>query len=644
MKSKKCKPLNLKKTLKRDKKIIKLENQKLKYFLDEDLLKKLFKEFKSRTKEEYKTFPTDVLGNNYYFKIKSGESYGVHYVIDCESKHRKIVDLEQMSKGHKFFNFSGLGFSGDGKNICYTIDYVGDRRFSLYWKPLFAKQHIKLLDNISPDCVWCPNSCCIYYVTFDKIDMRPSKVFKMDINTKKHEMIYHEKDRVYQIGLNMSSDHKYIMIYSSSRRNTDQLIITPCGLKKPFSRKKHHFYSVEHRRDLWYVLEKIDGESKIKTSRDLIHFDVLFDFKKTLQVRYFFIKNDYMLLSTREDGLLFLYVYYFCSKKLVKLQCMKNRHHFILPYLYNLNFDGHELYVKYASFNIPRSLVKINLETMETKLLSKRKFFSYDESKYTEKILLVNDKLTITMLYKNTNSLKKEKCLLYGYGSYGVTIESEFNKFIPSLLDRGFIYCIAHVRGSKYHGYSWYKDGKLFNKKNTFFDFIKCAEYLVQRGYTIPSRLAIWGRSAGGLLVGSVINYAPSLFHLAILGGPFVDVIDSMTNDCQPLTTEEYEEWGNPKDKKIEAYMRSYSPADNINLSSDYPNLYIYSNVEDSLVPYKSVLNYFEKIKQADVFKSGKKQIVLDIDDKYGHGQASDRYESMQEMAKTYAVILNFIV
>ena len=276
--------------------------------------------------------------------------------------------------------------------------------------------------------------------------------------------------------------------------------------------------------------------------------------------------------------------------------------------------------------------------------MSYRKFPGYEPEKYAEKIVMVNDKLAMTMLYKKTCPLKKEKCVLYGYGSYGITIESEFSKYIPSLLDRGFIYCFAHIRGSKYNGYSWYKDGKLLNKKNTFYDFIDCAKYLIQRGYTIPSRLAIWGRSAGGLLIGSTINYEPSLFQLAILGVPFVDVIDTMTNDCQPLTTEEYEEWGNPSNNRIENYMRSYSPIDNINLSSDYPNIYIYSNVEDSLVPYKSVLNYFEKIKEADVFKSGKKQIVLDIDDKYGHGQATERYESMQEMAKMYAIILNFII
>lgn len=641
---KKCGVLNLKKTIKRDRKIIKMENKKLKYFLGDDLLKNLFKEFKSRTKESYKTFPVLVHGLKYYFKIEKGQGYGVHYVIDCNNKHRKILNLEEMSKGHKFFNLIGPDISNDGKNVCYMIDYKGDRKFSLYWKPVFAKNHTLLLDNISPGCLWCPYSFSIYYVEHDKVDMRPHKIYKIEVATGKRHLIYYEKDRRYQIGVSSTSDHKHVIIWTSCRTNTDFTIITSCGLKQPFKRRPHHFYSIDKRGEHWYVLEKINGQSKIKTSRDLQDFTTLFEFNKEIQVRFFDLKNDYLLIHTRESGNLFLYVYYFCDQKVLKIQFMKHRHHFFLPYSYNLNFNSHDLYVKYSSYTIPRTLMKINLKTKENKVLSYRKFPGYEPEKYAEKIVMVNDKLAMTMLYKKTNPLKKEKCVLYGYGSYGITIESEFSKYIPSLLERGFIYCFAHIRGSKYHGYSWYKDGKLLNKKNTFYDFIDCAKYLIQRGYTIPSRLAIWGRSAGGLLIGSTINYEPSLFQLAILGVPFVDVIDTMTNDCQPLTTEEYEEWGNPSNAQLEKYMRSYSPIDNINLSSDYPNIYIYSNVEDSLVPYKSVLNYFEKIKEADVFKSGKKQIVLDIDDKYGHGQATERYESMQEMAKMYAVILNFII
>ena len=644
MKTKKqCKSLNLKKTLKKDKKIIKTERDKLKYFLGDSLLKKIYGEFKSRTREDYKTFPVMIYDNKYYFKIEKGQGYGAHYIIDCNNKHKKVVDLEELSRGHNFFNFDGIDFSMDGKNLCYSIDYIGNREYTLYWKPLFSKKHIKLLTKISPGSVWCPHSLSIYYVVHDVVDMRPCKIFKLDLNTGKKTMIYYEKDKRYQISISTTSNRKHVCIHSSARNNQDVIVVNECGLVHPFKRRADHFYSIDKRGELWYVLEKINGQSCIKTSRDLRDLNIIFQFKKEIQVRSFFLKQDYMLIYTRENGILFLYVYYFCDQKVLKLQFMKHRHHFFLPYMYNFNFDAHELYVKYSSFTVPRSLIKINLQTKDVKLLSKRKYLQYDPSKYVEKIVVVDNKLSMTMLYKKTNPLKKEKCVLYGYGSYGITIESEFNKYIPSLLDRGFIYCFGHIRGSKYHGYSWYKDGKLLNKKNSFFDFIACAKYLIRREYTTPSRLAIWGRSAGGLLIGSTINYEPGLFQLAILGVPFLDVIDTMTNECQPLTTEEYEEWGNPSNKQIEKYMRSYSPLDNINLSSDYPNIYIYSNVEDSLVPYKGVLNYYQKIKDADVFKCGKKKIILDINDKYGHGQASQRYESMHEMAKMYAVILHFI-
>ena len=645
MKTKKCKPLNLKKTFKKDKKVINTENEKLKNLLDKKLIGKISKEFKSRTKEHIKTRPVQLDSYKYYYELKKGKRYITHYVIDCNNKHHKMLDLESMCGRSKFFSLGGFSISNNEKRVCYSVDRVGNREYSLFYKDLTASENkqVKIVDKVAPDCVWSSDSEKIYYIRYDKADMRPCKVYVYDLNTKKHEMIYEEKDHKYQLTLSGTSDNKFIYISCISRKNVDVVLITPCGLKQPFKRKPDHFYSLHHRQDVWYVLEKINGESKILTSRDLNKFETFLDFKANKTIRYIFMKQKYLLIATREEGMLYLYLYNFCNQTFKRMTFLKYRHHFFLPYMYNFNFDSDELYVKYSSFTKPNSLIKINMAELSNELIYERRYKGYNEKNYNEKIVYVNKDLAITMVYKNKLLKNNSKCVLYGYGSYGVVLESSFEKELPSLLDRGFIYCFAHIRGSKFNGYSWYKDGKMLNKKNTFIDFIACAKYLISNNYTSPSRLVIWGRSAGGLLIGSVINMAPELFNLAILGVPFVDVVDTMNNECQPLTTEEYEEWGNPKNKRTDAYQRSYSPLDNINLSRNYPNVYIYSNVEDSLVPYKSVMNYYDRLKTAKVFESGQKRLLLDIDSKYGHGQASDRYEAMDEMAKIYAIILHFI-
>lgn len=642
MKTKKCRKFNTKKTYKIDRKKLNEQRNKLKYFYDMPLVKKLSKEFSSRTKHEYKTIPVKLNKHKYFYEIKKNEKYGAHYLIDCNNKTICILNLNKMAANHKYFDLGNFNINSDEDIICYTIDTVGNRNYSLYYKRILENNPIKIATNVSENSLWSYHSNILYYIIPDK-DLRPYKVFEYNIHTNKKQMIYHEKDHKYQISLSETSDHKYSYIYSVSRFNQDIILINSCGIQKPFKRKQHAFYSLEHRNNLWYVLEKNNGKSIIKTSRDFKQYDILPGFKHKYNIRYFILKQNYMIFSTRNKGMLYLYVYHFCNKKVKCIQFMKERHFFYFPYLYNFDFNSDTLYVKTTSFTIPRKLVKMDLSKNDYKIIHTNHFKTYKENNYHQKIVYVNKNLAITILYKN--KLQKEsKCILYGYGSYGVVIESEFSKYIPSLLDRGFIYCFAHVRGSKFNGYQWYKDGKMLNKKNTFIDFIDCAKYLLDNSYTLRSKLAIWGRSAGGLLIGAVINMAPELFQLAILGVPFVDLTDTMHNPCQPLTTEEYDEWGNPKNKQIDKYQRSYSPIDNINLSSNYPNVYIYSNVEDSLVPYKSVLNYYDKLKKADVFIHKRKELLLNINHAYGHGQASDRYEAMDEMAQLYSIIIKFIV
>tara|TARA_B100001093_G_scaffold91781_1_gene83902 strand:- start:5441 stop:7369 length:1929 start_codon:yes stop_codon:yes gene_type:complete len=641
MKTKKCKRFNTKKTYKIDRKKLDKERKNLKYFYGTSLIKTLYEEFYSRTKHQHKSIPTEFKKFKYFFEIKKNKKYGAHYLVDCNDKKHTLLDIDDLAKGKDFFDIGSFSINLNQTCICYTAESVGNRNFTLYYRNIFEKKPIKIISDVYFSCIWSadhPN--ILYYIKPDK-DLRPYKVFEYDIDTKKHKMIYHEKDSKYQLGLDKTSNHDKFYISSGSRMNSDVIIVSDCGILQPFKRKKHFFYSLDYRNDTWYVLERNNDKCSIKTSRDLIKFKNLSELNK-YNIIGFMLKQNHLIFSTREKGYLYLYIYNLCNKKIKRIQFTKHRCNFEIPFMYNYNFNNDFLYVKYNSYTSPRTLVKLDLNTYEGKVIEKDSFRGYKENNYHEKIVYVNKDLAISILYKNEIK-KPSKCLLYGYGSYGTVLESDFSKYIPSLLDRGFIYCFAHVRGSEFNGYSWYKDGKLLNKKNTFHDFIDCAKYLIDKKYTESSKLAIWGRSAGGLLIGSVINMKPELFHLAILGVPFLDVVDTMHNPCQPLTTEEYEEWGNPKNKKIDAYQRSYSPIDNINLSNNYPNTYIYSNVEDSLVPYKGVLNYYDKLKQAKVFKNNEKELLLNIVNKYGHNQSSDRYEEMKERAKLFSVLLHFI-
>ena len=321
----------------------------------------------------------------------------------------------------------------------------------------------------------------------------------------------------------------------------------------------------------------------------------------------------------------------------------------------NMNVYNTQLVIGYETYIRPLSWTTIDLGKLQEKHravldISKAEYIpeypigNYHMSNYGIKILSVNKSgLKITMLYNfKTIKTRNNKCILWGYGAYGTVDGPEFNEYIPSLLDRGYIYCIAHIRGGGYNGFDWYNKGKMLHKKNTFLDYIACAEYLIGRKLTSPAQLIAWGASAGGLTVAAALNIRPELFNLAIMGVPFVDIISEMCDSSTPLTTEEYKEWGDPNNKKYFNYMLQYDPIRNIDLKKNYPNIYIYSNREDALVGYWVPYNYYMKMKEAEVFTSGKRSIMINIELNYGHTGGTSRKDTQRENAELYSVIIAF--
>ena len=641
VKTLKCKKYNNKTRKRKDKSIIKKLNAQANKYINNSLVNKLVSEFRSRTKPQNELPKTNFNKYSYSLEKRKADNYGRIYYYDNNKKH-VLVDWDKLSKNHDFFLVGDYAISYNEKYISYCVDYKGDRLFNLYIKDIESGKTNKIATNCFDNSVFSGDSRAIYYIKYDMTDLRPCKVYKYDICTKKHKLIFYEKNRGKMIAFNESSDKQNILLDVRTYATSTPHLIDDEKVTPLFSDKKHQRIFVDHWRGKWYVLKKNHNKTAIYTTNDFKNLNVLMPNKKECIYEKFFLKGDYLIIVSRENQKRKLILYNINNKKIKTLTLCNIKYSVYIQYISNLNINDNTISLKYTTFIHPTKLINIDMNTLKIENVYDFKNKGYNPNNYIERIYQINKHVSITMLYKKGNSLKNKKCLLYGYGSYGHTINPSFDPAVISLLDRDFIYCFAHIRGSSFNGYSTWLEGKLLNKKNTFKDFIDAGEWLIKKKYTSSEKLTIWGRSAGGLLIGSVINMKPELAHFAILGVPFVDVIDTMTDSCQPLVTEEYEEWGNPNNKAVYDYMSSYDPIKNIDLSAKYPNIYIYSNIEDTLVLYDQVLKYYLKIKDSSVFSVQDKFALLKINLKYGHTQSTKKTEGFKETAEIYSMIIKY--
>ena len=356
-------------------------------------------------------------------------------------------------------------------------------------------------------------------------------------------------------------------------------------------------------------------------------------------------KDNYVFIICREKGFPKLIIYNTLNHKQYYVSFPETFFSIEVPSIYNLDSTIPYLFIEYSSMKTPMITYKLDMSTNKLLIQKQDKFQSFKPANYFTGYFQVSSQLYITYMYhKQCITLDGKKtypCLLHGYGAYGHTLDESFSSSIISLVDRGFLYCIAHIRGSSFQGKQWYKDGKLLHKMNTFIDFETCASYLISKKYTSSSQLTIYGASAGGLLMGACINRDPSLYNIAIMGSPWLDALSTMLNPNSPLTTMEYNEWGNPNQKKYYDYMLQYSPYDNINENYDYPHIFISSGSNDSVVPISDSLKYYAKIRNSHIFKHNLKTITLKISD-FGHSGTNKRYEGIHETCKIYSFILKY--
>ena len=619
--------------------------------------KDLFEEMKARIKEDDESVPYFYNGYYYITRFEKGKDYPIHSrkKESLGAKEEILFDCNEMAKGHTYFNLSGLSVSEDNTMVAFGVDTVSRRQYTIQVKNLVSGEILDVkLENTTGGSTWASDNTTLFYSRKDKVTLRADKIYKHKIGTAadKDTLVYFEKDETFDVSVYKSKSKKYLIINSSSTLTTEYqtvLSATPDAKFKVFQKRTRGLeYSISHFEDHFFIVTNKDKATNFKlmktpeeaTSKEN-WVDVIAHRDDVLLEDIDIFKN-YLVVSERFNGL-----------NHIRIMPWSGKGEYYLPFesetymaytTTNLDFDTEILRYGYQSLATPASVIDFNMKTAAKNVLKEQEVLGgkFDKNNYIEERIWATAKdgteVPISMVYrKGIKKDGKNPLLLYAYGSYGVTMDCHFSSVRLSLLDRGFIYAIAHIRGGEDLGREWYENGKLLKKKNTFTDFIDCSQFVIDKKYTSTEHLYAEGGSAGGLLMGAIINMAPNLYNGVIAQVPFVDVVTTMLDETIPLTTGEYDEWGNPNVKKYYNYMLSYSPYDNV-LAEAYPNLYISTGLHDSQVQYWEPAKWVAKLR---VLKTNNNQLYLDTNMDAGHGGASGRFEAIKEIAKEYSFLLD---
>lgn len=622
----------------------------------EELQEQLFQEMKARYKEDDESLP--YFFNEYWYVIKYqiGKEYPLFYRhhLSLENPIELMLDVNEMAEGKDFYDVGSFSVSVNNQLAAFSEDTLGRRIYTILVKNLETGEFYEdKIENTTGKSVWANDNEHFFYIRKDET-LRAYQIFRHKIGTKQEEdvLVFHEEDETFDVNVFKTKSLEYIFIASSSTISDEHWFIPSNDVNAEWKviqkREDYLEYAVEHYENDFYIITNEGDATNFKIVKTPVEkpskenwVDVIPHKKETL-LEGFEIFKDYFVLEERTEGLLQL-----------KIINNGDQTSYYLPFNeptysayvgINLDFDTEVLRYGYTSLTKPSSTLEYNMRTRETKLLKQQEVLggTFDSNNYiSERIWAPSRdgkvKVPISLVYhKDTKKSAETPLLLYGYGSYGHTIDASFSNVRLSILDRGYIFAIAHIRGGEYLGREWYEDGKMLHKKNTFFDFIDAAKYLVAKNYTSSQHLYAMGGSAGGLLVGAVMNYEPTLFNGIIAQVPFVDVVTTMLDESIPLTTGEFDEWGNPKKKKYYNYMLFYSPYDNIE-EKEYPNILITTGFHDSQVQYWEPAKWTAKLRE---LKTDDNILVFKTDMKSGHGGASGRFESLKEDALEYAFLL----
>ena len=622
-----------------------------------DFQDKLYNEIVGRIKQTDMSVPYKDQGYFHYTRYE--EAY--EYPIYCRKKgsldaeEQIILDVNEMAKGHDFFNVAGYSTSSDNNLIAYGVDAISRRLYTLYFMDLTTGKVLedKIL-NTSGRAAWANDNKTVFYALKDISTLRPYKIMKHVLGTDVSEdkVIYTEEDETFNIFVFKTKSKKFLMIASVQTLSTEFKYLDADRPDGDFQiiqpRERDLEYRVDHFQDKFYILTNWDAknfrlmETPVdKTSKE--NWTEVIPHREDVLLQELEIFKNHLVLGERKNGLTQIHIIKWSDMSEHYLDFGEEA--YVVYMSMNPDFDTDLLRYNYTSLTTPRSVFDYDMVSGEKKLLKQQEVVGdFDPGNYvTERHFTTardGTKVPISLVYRK--GLEKDgdnPLLLYGYGSYGASMDPVFSSDRLSLLDRGFVFAIPHIRGGSEMGRYWYEEGKLLKKKNTFYDFIDCGEYLVEQKFTTPEKMFAMGGSAGGLLMGAVVNIRPDLWKGVIADVPYVDVITTMLDTSIPLTTGEFDEWGNPQNKEYYDYMLSYSPYDQVE-AKDYPAMLVTTGYHDSQVQYFEPAKWVAKLRS---MKTDDNPLIFHINMEAGHGGVSGRFKQYRETALVYAFMLDLV-
>lgn len=621
----------------------------------------LFEEMKGRIKEQDESVP--YRDGEYYYYSKYIE--GGEYPLYCRKKHSMDADEEvlldgnALAEGHDYFSIGGYDISDNDQILAYSIDTISRRNYTLYFKNLQTGElYTETIENTEGGAyAWAADNQTIFYLQRDPQTLLASKVYRHKLGTSvsKDVLVYTEEDPQFYMGLGRMKSKKYIVSVSDHNGvSTEYRLLeasNPDGEFKAFYPRQHGLqYSIEHFEDKFYIRTNAGDATNFKLmevpeneSYNIENWKEVIAHREDTYLEGIDVFRRHLVLTERSHALIHLRVIDQRTQKEHYLNFGEPAYDAGVGY--NPNFDTDLLRFHYTSLTTPSSVFDYNMDTQEKTLMKEQEVLGvFNKEDYQTERLFATARdgvqVPISIVYKK--GFKKDgsqPLLQYAYGSYGYSIDPYFSAARLSLLDRGFAFAIAHIRGGQEMGRPWYENGKMLQKKNTFFDFIDVSEYLIQEKWTSKDKLFANGGSAGGLLMGAIINYRPDLYKGILAAVPFVDVVTTMLDETIPLTTGEWEEWGNPKEKVYYDYMKSYSPYDNV-VAQDYPNMLVTTGLHDSQVQYWEPAKWVAKLRE---LKTDNNILLMHCDMSTGHGGASGRFQRFKEVARDYAFVLSLV-
>jgi oligopeptidase B len=623
--------------------------------------KKLFEEMKGRIKKDDNSVP--YFFNDYWYitKYEKNKEYPIYTrrYLNIEGQEEVLLDVNELAKDYDYYQVSGISISPDNKKMAFGVDTLSRRIYTIKVKDLSTgKMYPDQIHGVNSYSTWAADSKTMFYTGKDEQTLRSDRIYrhKLGNNQKDDKLVYEEKDDTFSTFVYPSKSREYIMIGSSSTMSTEYRFLsskTPLDTFKIIQKRERGLeYSPSHVGDMFYISTNIDESTNFKlvktpiSSTEKSNWEDVIPHRDDVLIEDSEFFNDFMAIGERSNGLLKIRIKSFDGKEDYYLDLSSQfdfeNNTYSASIGYNPNFKTNLLRYSFTSLTTPYSIIDYNLISKDEEVQKQQEVLggNFNSENYTSERVFATAhdgvQIPISIVrHVNTELTSQTPLLQYGYGSYGLTRDPSFSSIRLSLLDRGFVFAIAHVRGGEYLGRAWYENGRMLNKKNTFKDFISCSEFLIEKGYTSKQHLYAEGGSAGGLLMGAIMNMAPDLYNGIIAAVPFVDVLTTMLDDTIPLTSGEWDEWGNPNDREYYDYIKSYSPYDNL-IETEYPNTLITTGLHDSQVQYWEPAKWIAKLRE---FHKGENIILLHTNMDTGHSGSSGRFEALKEVAMEYAFL-----